>query len=189
MCEFFPHSSFVGKTSLMHRLVSNEFVETPPFQSMQRTILAYWPMLSGIVGANVFLQDTRADEADPFASNEFLLSGTTTILLVFDATNRLSFEHVGDWLQQVNQRCVARIPRFLVATKTGEPDLQVSMIEAEEWAASHSMAFFRTDARSGDGVQAMFAQVVHEAYMNHETPDEFIKRMNTQNKRSKCIVQ
>jgi GTPase SAR1 family protein len=115
------------------------------------------------------------------------------VLLVFDATDPDSFERLDYWMKATERYCAPRLMFFLVATKTGAPDQKVSLVEAEEWAASHSMPFFRTDAMSGEGIQPMFDQIIQEVGTNfaaHLEEWEANKaRLKKKSSNSNCIIQ
>lgn len=80
------------------------------------------------------------------------------VLLVFDVTNRKSFEHIRDWHQEV---MATQGPDKAVFLLLGhKSDLQstrcVSAQEAEELAASLGMAFMETSAKNNCSVDLAF---------------------------------
>jgi Ras-related protein Rab-1A len=139
----------------------------------------------------------RVNLSDPNGSERFgKLKGSfyrrvAAVLVVFDATNQESFAHLDDW-RDIDRFCSDNVLLFLVATKTRAPEQTVPLVEAEEWAASHRMTFFRTDAESGEGVQAMFDQVIQESVASWtEAEARRIAAMQQRRKKksSKCILQ
>lgn len=80
------------------------------------------------------------------------------VLLVFDMTNRKSFEHVRDWHQEVMATQGPDKAIFLLVGH--KSDLQstrcVSAQEAEELAASLGMAFMETSAKDNCNVDLAF---------------------------------
>lgn len=80
------------------------------------------------------------------------------VLLVFDVTNRKSFEHIRDWHQEVvATQGLDKVIFLLVGHKS---DLQskccVSTQEAEELAASLGMTFLETSATNDYNVDLAF---------------------------------
>lgn len=80
------------------------------------------------------------------------------VLLVFDVTNRKSFEHICDWHQEV---MATQGPNKVIFLLVGhKSDLQstrvVSAQEAEELAASLGMAFMETSAKKNCNVDLAF---------------------------------
>ena len=80
------------------------------------------------------------------------------VLLVFDVTNRKSFEHIRDWHQEVMATQGPDKAIFLLVGH--KSDLQstrcVSAQEAEELAASLGMAFMETSAKNNCNVDLAF---------------------------------
>lgn len=80
------------------------------------------------------------------------------VLLVFDMTNRKSFEHIRDWHQEVMATQGPDKAIFLLVGH--KSDLQstrcVSAQEAEELAASLGMAFVETSAKDNCNVDLAF---------------------------------
>ncbi|XP_010630531.2 ras-related protein Rab-42 [Fukomys damarensis] len=79
------------------------------------------------------------------------------VLLVYDVTNRKSFEHIQDWHQEVLSTQGPKVIFLLVGHKS---DLQstrcVSTQEAEALAASLGMDFIETSARNNCNVDLVF---------------------------------
>lgn len=80
------------------------------------------------------------------------------VLLVFDVTNRESFEHIQDWHEEVmSTQGPNKVIFLLVGHKS---DLQstrcVSTQEAEELATSLGMAFMETSAKTNWNVDLAF---------------------------------
>uniref|UniRef100_A0A8C2VFC4 RAB42, member RAS onco family n=1 Tax=Chinchilla lanigera TaxID=34839 RepID=A0A8C2VFC4_CHILA len=79
------------------------------------------------------------------------------VLLVYDVTNRRSFEHIQDWHAEVLATQGPRVIFLLVGHKS---DLQssrcVSLEEAEALAASLGSAFIETSARNDCNVELAF---------------------------------
>lgn len=80
------------------------------------------------------------------------------VLLVFDMTNRKSFEHIPDWHQEVMATQGPDRAIFLLLGHKSDLESSrcVSAQEAEELAASLGMAFMETSARNNCNVDLAF---------------------------------
>ncbi len=83
------------------------------------------------------------------------------VLLVFDVTNRKSFEHICDWHQEHQEVIATQGPDKVIFLLIGhKSDLRstrcVSAQEAEELAASLGMAFMETSAKNNCNVDLAF---------------------------------
>lgn len=80
------------------------------------------------------------------------------VLLVFDVTNRKSFEHIPDWHQEVMATQGPHKAIFLLLGHKSDQESTrcVSTQEAEELAASLGMAFMETSAKKNCNVDLAF---------------------------------
>ena len=91
-------------------------------------------------------------------------------LLVFDVTNRASFDHVKDWHDEVCERVVPhRVMFTLLGHKSDrgadEPSERViSREEAEKLASRMGMPYVEASAKTGDNVQAAFDVLSRRIY-------------------------
>lgn len=82
------------------------------------------------------------------------------VLLVFDVTNRESFEHIHAWHQEVvSTQGPDKVVFLLVGHKCDLSTRCVSSQEAEELAASLGMGFMETSAKSNCNVDLAFDTV------------------------------
>ncbi|KAM6218390.1 ras-related protein Rab-42 [Rhynchocyon petersi] len=155
----------VGKTSLLRRYVAGAPRTLEPEQEPEPEVVPtvgvefYSRALQLRDGARVKLQlwDTAGHERYRCITRSFYRN-MVGVLLVFDVTNRKSFEHVGDWYQEV---MATQGPYKVVFLLVGhKSDLQstrcVSAQEAEELATSLGMAFVETSARNNSNVDLAF---------------------------------
>ncbi len=134
----------VGKTSLVVRYVKGVF--NPSY------ILT--------LGVNFFVQDIsigdnklRMNIWDTAGQERFgpirkkYYKGARGAVLVFDQTNRESFERLSFWIDEVKRSC-GEIPMIIVGNKA---DLISSIDEtdAQEFAAQHQLTYVETSAKTG----------------------------------------
>ncbi|XP_012501435.1 PREDICTED: putative Ras-related protein Rab-42 [Propithecus coquereli] len=151
----------VGKTSLLRRYVAGAPGAPEPEPEPEPTVGVefYRRALQLRAGPRVKLQlwDTAGQERFRCITRSFYRN-VVGVLLVFDVTNRKSFEHIQDWHQEVMATQGPDKAIFLLVGH--KSDLQstrcVSAQEAEELATSLGMAFMETSAKSNSNVDLAF---------------------------------
>jgi Ras-related protein Rab-4B/Ras-related protein Rab-14 len=97
-------------------------------------------------------------------------------LLVYDTTNRESFEHIVSWMTEARSRARPEAVFTLVGAKS---DLaaarEVTALEAATFAQENDLLFIECSARTGDNVDELFtkltAGILRKAEQNHEMED------------------
>jgi Ras-related protein Rab-1A len=86
--------------------------------------------------------------------------GAHGILLVYDVTCRDSFDHIKDWLNEVDRYAGPNVPKILVGNKI---DLlgkrEVEFDEGQEFAQRYDMPFLETSAKSSAQIHEAFMQM------------------------------
>jgi len=84
------------------------------------------------------------------------------ILLVFDITNKKSFEMISFWIKEVNEKTdVGKIDLLLVGNKVDmEDDREVTKENANKLAQDIGIVYFETSAKSFEGTKVAFDQLV-----------------------------
>ena len=95
--------------------------------------------------------------------------GTVGAFLVFDLSNRKSFEEVEAWLSITNESCDNSVVKTLVGNKCDLPSREVKYDEAIEYAQKRGMNYVEVSAKTGQNVGSTFSLMTTEVY----------KRMNT----------
>ena len=106
---------------------------------------------------NVKLQiwDTGGQERFQYV-RPLYYKGSMGCIVLFDLTNRESFDHIPKWLDEVKKES-GSIPMLLVGNKKDLADQRViSREEAEEVAKDLNMFYIESSAKSGDGVGDVF---------------------------------
>lgn len=84
------------------------------------------------------------------------------MLLVYDVTDRASFEALkGVWLQEVTMAPASSI-KMIVGNKTDLPARAVSREEGMAFAREQSTLFVEASAKTAAGVQATFEELVRK---------------------------
>ncbi|XP_027720510.1 ras-related protein Rab-42 [Vombatus ursinus] len=154
----------VGKTSLLLRYTEGDFWDDQP-PSSTVGVEFYCRMLELASGPRVKLQlwDTAGAERYRSITRSFYRN-TVGVLLVFDVTNRTSFDHIEDWYQQVASMQVPdKVLYLLVGHKSDlQQARQVSTQEAENLAAVLGTSFLETSAKTNSNVALAFETLAHD---------------------------
>lgn len=172
-------NSSVGKTSLMNRFTCNSFDES----NQKATVgvqfsVATLPLHSGKI-SKLQIWDTAGQERFRAISNAYY-RGAHAILIVFDMTDKKSFDDVHYWLQEVKQHhefaaTPTQFPTdedifddqtikaplvFLLGNKSDMTEQRkVTSEEAQLAAQQLSMIYKETSAKIGSGVHDAFLQI------------------------------
>jgi len=85
--------------------------------------------------------------------------GSMGCIILFDLTNRESFDHVPKWLEEVKKES-GNIPILLVGNKSDLIDERdVSLNEAKQMAVDLNMFYVESSAKNGKGVGDVFAML------------------------------
>merc|ERR1712224_180381 len=95
--------------------------------------------------------------------------GADGIIMVYDVSRNDSFEHVQDWLNEVNRYANQGLcKKLLIGNKCDRNDRVVSAEDGQQCATKLGVPFFETSAKAGTNVEDAFltmAQHLIEAKM------------------------
>lgn len=94
-----------------------------------------------------------------------IYEGTDAVFLVFDVSNKSSFESLDSWLSEIvgYRLHPEKIPIVLCANKTDNFSREISEKEGSKYAALKKLIYFETSVYSGCNVTAMFQYLVSSA--------------------------
>jgi Ras-related protein Rab-8A len=122
-------------------------------------------------GKRVKLQiwDTAGQERFRTITTSYF-KGAQGILLVYDVTDRKTFQAIGNWIAQINQHADKKVNNVLIGNKCDMEDQRaVSVEEGRELANEFGMSFFETSAKQDTNVEAAFlgiASMVQERILS-----------------------
>jgi small GTP-binding protein len=147
-------SSGVGKTAILKRLVDDVFTT-----ENQSTIgVEFLATTIEVEGQPVKLQiwDTAGQERFRSIAKAYFRSAIG-VVLVFDLSERKSFDDLGQWLTDIHALCDPNAVVTLIGNKLDLADQRkVTSIEAESFAQLHQLSYFETSALGGDNIQEAF---------------------------------
>jgi Ras-related protein Rab-2A len=150
--------SSVGKSNILLRFTDNRFQSSHDLTigvefatkiiSKQNTI--YKLQIWDTAGQEAFRSITRS-----------YYRGTICCLMVYDVTNRTSFESLIFWINDLKKYCDPDTMIILVGNKTDlRTDRKVTTVEGKEFADTHNISFFETSAKTGDKISDCFIDAV-----------------------------
>ncbi|CAD8091274.1 unnamed protein product [Paramecium sonneborni] len=96
------------------------------------------------------------------ALTKIYYQGAAGALLIFDITDRSSFDNLEKWIKDIEQNTQSIII-MLIANKVDLQDQRkVSKQEAAQFAFEHKLAYLETSAKDGTGIQQAFEQLATE---------------------------
>ena len=152
--------SAVGKTSLLLRYAndtfSSTFITTIGIDFKIKTV--------DLDGRRVKLQiwDTAGQEQFRTITRSYF-RGAQGIVLVYDITDRGTFNSVRSWMAQIADHADAQVNRVLVANKSdNEAERRVSSAEGAALAAEYEVKFLETSAKHDINVSETFTAIARE---------------------------
>lgn len=83
--------------------------------------------------------------------------GARGLIIVYDITNKASFENVPKWIEECNLRVDIAIPKVLIGNKSDlNKNRQVSFEEGKEISERLGMRFFETSAKNNENIKEVF---------------------------------
>jgi len=150
----------VGKTSLLIRFADDGYSEfhitTIGVDFRYRTVECE--------GKNVKLQiwDTAGQEKFRTIIPAYY-RGADGVIFVYDVTSSESFQHVEEWLTDVDNHAEKDPAKFLVGNKADLTDQrQVPEEVAQRFADEHNLSFIEASAKTATNVQAAFMSLTKE---------------------------
>ena len=168
--------SNVGKTNIMSKYIRDQF----NFNSKSTIGVEFGTKILTIDNKKIKAQiwDTAGQERYKSITSAYY-KGAKGALIVYDITNKFTFESVYKWVQDLNSYGEKNLTLLLVGNKSDlENKRQINKDEGEEKAKSFGLGFIETSACSGDNIDQAFEIMLKEVlkkYMvdNDINNDEF----------------
>uniref|UniRef100_A0A8H7XRU8 Ras-domain-containing protein n=1 Tax=Psilocybe cubensis TaxID=181762 RepID=A0A8H7XRU8_PSICU len=153
-------NSSVGKSSLLLRFSDEQWL--PEDESSATIGVDFRVHKMDVKGKKVKLSiwDTAGQERFRTITSSYY-RGAQGIILVYDVSNRESFEALPRWYSELETYVSSSVVKILVGNKVDkEFSRQVPTAEAEKFAARMSSLFIETSAKTSVGVKEAFQEVV-----------------------------
>lgn len=160
--------SSAGKTCIIKRFADNVYQENAPatigFDSFSRNIRVYDTEI------RLTVYDTAGQERFSSIAPAYL-RGADGVLLVFDITNKSSFEvSVPIMVELIQKHCdMSDISMILVGNKVDSKDRRtVSCKRAEKYAENLGISYIETSAKTGQNIEEVFEKLTKLTYVKAE---------------------
>ncbi|XP_075994160.1 ras-related protein Rab-18 [Genypterus blacodes] len=152
--------SGVGKSSLLLRFTDDTF---DPEQSA--TIGVDFKVKTISVDGNkakLAIWDTAGQERFRTLTPSYY-RGAQGVILVYDVTRRETFAKLDNWLSELETYCTRNdLVKMLVGNKIDKENHELDRNEGLKFARKHSMLFIEASAKTKDGVQCAFEELVEK---------------------------
>ena len=160
--------SYVGKTSLRGRYMGEGFKH-----SYSATLGADFSIKT-IKGKKIIVYDLAGDPDSKLFRQQYYY-GTQGIMMVFDISNRTSFDNLSFWFDEIQSTINSKLRIFILGNKDdlrSEASDPVSELEAYEFTKkmgeklSSSISYLSTSALTGYNVEVGFSKLLAEIVYN-----------------------
>jgi Ras-related protein Rab-1A len=154
----------VGKTSLMNRFVDDTYTES----YIGNIGLDFKMKAIDLNGKTVHLRiwDTAGQERFRTLAKSYY-KDTKGIIVVYDITNKTSFDNVKHWLEEI-ERCADKNVKVLLVGNKWDLITEVSCDVAQKFADDIGISFFQTSAKAGINVKTIFHAIAAEILQSAE---------------------
>ncbi len=154
--------SYVGKTNILSKYIKNEFNLSTKSTVGVEFGTKILKIEDKIIKAQIW--DTAGQERYKSITSTYY-KGAKGAFIVYDITNRLTFESVDKWIQDLNLNSDKNITLLLIGNKKDLADKRdVTTEEGEEKAKSFGLAFLETSALTGENIDKVFDNMLKEVY-------------------------
>ena len=152
--------SIVGKTNIMSNYIRDQFNYT----SKSTIGVEFGTKIIKINNKKIKAQiwDTAGQERYKSITSAYY-KGAKGALIVYDITNKFTFDSVDKWVQDLNSYGDKNLTLLLVGNKSDlEEKRQIIKEDGEEKANSFGLGFIETSACSGDNIDQAFDIMLKE---------------------------
>ena len=158
--------SSVGKTCFLMRYTDNTF------QEIHMSTIGLDYKLKNVQlddGKMVKIQIWDTAGQDRFRSiTKNYYKGAHGIILIYDITNKKSFENVRTWINQIKEEVSEKVSIILVGNKIDDEEHRVVATEdGEKIAKELGLMFFECSAKSGVNIDSTFNELVKKTVENY----------------------
>ena len=157
----------VGKTSLIYRYTEKRFLgDYKPTIGIDFSAKI---VEIGKYNVDLIIWDLGGQEKYRILRKHYL-EGARGCVMVFDLTNRQTFEHLDGWYSDLQQNC-GSVPCILVGNKADLSQMrQVSSEEGKKKAEKLGLMYLESSAKDGTEVDDVFKNVTNQMIAKYINP-------------------
>ena len=165
--------SLVGKTCLIQRYVNGTFKD----DYITTVGLDYHTKLEIINNLNVSVKlwDTAGQERFKALTASFFRNAEG-VVIAYDVTNSESFDNLKFWISSIKTNLFEKnifIPIIIIGNKIDLEDMrEISKDVASTFAKENKFKYFETSAKTGEGVDEAFRDLVNQVLANLDKNEE-----------------
>lgn len=162
----------VGKSSLLMRYVDDKFTLNMMGTAgidCKRKVVEYKNQK-----VNLIFFDSAGHERFRHITETYY-KGSKGIILVYDATDRNSFNNVSGWISNIKEHSGSNAELIIVGNKIDLPDKAVGEVEMKELSEKYNIKVFEVSAKTGQNVDSAFFTLITNILENKELSEGFIK--------------
>jgi len=178
--------SGVGKTSILNRFVENTFDENIYGGSIGVDYKS--KVLTDIEGKKIKLNiwDTAGQETASLLTRSYF-SHSQGALLVFDLSDKKSFNSIHSWLEEVDRYSNTPVIKILVGNKN---DLNENAVpNAKSFADKNGFEYIEASAKTGNNLDLVFSSLATQISRKKEGKAGFASTSKTENKETLFLNQ
>ena len=148
----------VAKTGILKRFIEGKFYDNPKGTVGVDFAAKILEMKNG---RKIKLQiwDTVGQDRYRVSIGNYF-KGTHGIILIYDITNKKTFQNLINWMEFIRKNTSSTIPIFLVGNKMDDEEhRQVAIEEGEEFAKKNELMFSECSAKTGKNVNYIFEKL------------------------------
>ena len=183
-------SSEVGKTCILNRYFNNEFKEN----SLSTIGIDFQTKFFKFEDKKIKVNytDTAGQEKFRAISINYLKS-TNGVILVFDITNKESFELLETWMNELKENNKIDISKILIGNKLDLAEKrEVQKEEAENFAKQIGCQYFEGSAKSGENINDALDEIARITFLymkdnqEEERRDSIVLSKEEKSNKKKC---
>lgn len=178
---------YVGKTSIAHRFVKNEFSENQ--ESTVGAVFLWHALELQDCLVKFDIWDTAGQERYRSLAPMYY-KGAKAAIVVYDITVYDTFRRAKEWVSELHQNASPNIVIALVGNKVDlEESRKVTTQEAKEFADKNGLCHFETSAKRGTNLSELFMTIAKAVPLDLDKSSDTKKKLDQQKpaeKASRC---
>ena len=161
----------VGKTCFLMRYIENTFTDIH-LSSIGIDYKLKNVTLENGDEAKIQIWDTAGQDRYKSITKSYV-RGANGIILIFDVTNKKSFEGIQNWIKQIKDQVSSKVSVALVANKVDDKEnREISADEGMKLAKENGYPYYEASAKEGINIEECFGDIIKQIAENYGNPEE-----------------